>query len=438
MRDDTSGSGPDALRHGAMLFLGMLAIAPIAAAQSTLVAHDIPSATSFAPSQGERAFAVGGVWCNAGADPLSWIATDERHPVTGTNLLRVDDGRLVQIGASWAWHHACPLQTSLCGACTPEPGFCPSSLGVGCSTTSTASALGQQSQLGPRSQIDASVVVFPFPFSAPPASGTLARRCRVALADLDPALHADAAYAFQTVTLHADSNDAASVVRRVQTQPLTTTGSVLFAAPAASGASAIDFWHAVHEDVAIVDIALDGLVRVGARVVAVDGGWRYEFAIENIDAHEAIAAFSVPLRGASAGELRFDAPLPHSGEVTSGEPWDASVGDAIAWSTTSFAKDPLANAIRWGTVYSFGFTSGRPPAPALATLLTFRNGQSIEISLPAPAAVGDLDLDGAVGPADLASLLGAWGRCDACPEDLDGDGAVGASDLAIVLGNWTN
>jgi predicted outer membrane repeat protein len=47
----------------------------------------------------------------------------------------------------------------------------------------------------------------------------------------------------------------------------------------------------------------------------------------------------------------------------------------------------------------------------------------------------DLNGDGAVGPLDLAILLGAWGVGD-CIADLDGDGSVGASDLAILLGAW--
>jgi hypothetical protein len=48
---------------------------------------------------------------------------------------------------------------------------------------------------------------------------------------------------------------------------------------------------------------------------------------------------------------------------------------------------------------------------------------------------GDLDGDGVVGPADLASLLGSWGESG--PSDLDGDGTTGPSDLAIMLGLWS-
>lgn len=49
---------------------------------------------------------------------------------------------------------------------------------------------------------------------------------------------------------------------------------------------------------------------------------------------------------------------------------------------------------------------------------------------------GDLDLDGEVGPSDLAVLLSLWGLGGAFVPDLDGDGLVGPGDLAILLANW--
>ncbi len=48
---------------------------------------------------------------------------------------------------------------------------------------------------------------------------------------------------------------------------------------------------------------------------------------------------------------------------------------------------------------------------------------------------GDIDLDGVVGAADLAELIGAWGSPDLLA-DLDGDGVVTASDLADLIGRW--
>jgi hypothetical protein len=53
--------------------------------------------------------------------------------------------------------------------------------------------------------------------------------------------------------------------------------------------------------------------------------------------------------------------------------------------------------------------------------------------------IGDLNNDGAVGPADLAELLAQWGACGDCgdcPADLDGSCNVGPGDLAEMLANW--
>lgn len=52
------------------------------------------------------------------------------------------------------------------------------------------------------------------------------------------------------------------------------------------------------------------------------------------------------------------------------------------------------------------------------------------------AVVGDLNGDGRVNAADLATLLAAWGPCVGCAADLNGDGAVNAGDLAILLAAW--
>ncbi len=52
-----------------------------------------------------------------------------------------------------------------------------------------------------------------------------------------------------------------------------------------------------------------------------------------------------------------------------------------------------------------------------------------------PIVPADLDGNGHVDAADLASLLAAWGGTG--PADLDGDGVVGASDLAVLLAAWT-
>jgi hypothetical protein len=49
-------------------------------------------------------------------------------------------------------------------------------------------------------------------------------------------------------------------------------------------------------------------------------------------------------------------------------------------------------------------------------------------------AAGDLDLDGFVGPFDLALILGNW---EAEGHDVNGDGIANGIDLAILLSNWS-
>jgi hypothetical protein len=51
-------------------------------------------------------------------------------------------------------------------------------------------------------------------------------------------------------------------------------------------------------------------------------------------------------------------------------------------------------------------------------------------------ALGDLDLDGTVGAADLSVLLSFWGFPNPPVGDLDGNGVIGGGDLSVLLSNW--
>jgi len=58
---------------------------------------------------------------------------------------------------------------------------------------------------------------------------------------------------------------------------------------------------------------------------------------------------------------------------------------------------------------------------------------------PVEGPPGDLDIDCAVGLADLEILLNSWGPCPDCVNclaDLDGDCAVAVPDLLTLLANW--
>jgi hypothetical protein len=64
-----------------------------------------------------------------------------------------------------------------------------------------------------------------------------------------------------------------------------------------------------------------------------------------------------------------------------------------------------------------------------------RVGADGVLGAPPAGNPADLNGDGSVNAADLATLLGQWGLSGSA--DLDGNGTVGAADLTIMLGAWS-
>ena len=69
-------------------------------------------------------------------------------------------------------------------------------------------------------------------------------------------------------------------------------------------------------------------------------------------------------------------------------------------------------------------------APAWAQIATASADQFADVCL------GDLNGDGVVNSADLASILGSYGICRGCDEDLNHDGYVDETDVKILALRW--
>ena len=159
-----------------------------AAAQPDVIVGDVTGPCNYTAQSGYDAFSLGTTSCNLGTAPLIWQATTNEHPVMGGTLYRYDPAnrcRFTMIGMSWVKHGFGALQQDICGGCQPYPNN--TALGINCSDPYGACQNGQQSGLGPRSDINPSTGYFSYPPSNPSWSGNTARRLRVPLADLDTA-----------------------------------------------------------------------------------------------------------------------------------------------------------------------------------------------------------------------------------------------------------
>ncbi|PYJ76790.1 MAG: hypothetical protein DME69_12475, partial [Verrucomicrobia bacterium] len=59
-------------------------------------------------------------------------------------------------------------------------------------------------------------------------------------------------------------------------------------------------------------------------------------------------------------------------------------GGSLTWSCETFAQNPNANALRWGTLYNFRFDSNRPPQDEFAVIGFFKTGVPIMAAIQGP------------------------------------------------------
>ncbi|MFN0137624.1 MAG: hypothetical protein ACKVS9_16085 [Phycisphaerae bacterium] len=421
-------------------------------------------------SVGEHdAFTANYVACNIGDVAAGWDTSSADHPVFAMGLYRVitDGGasRIEQVGMSWA-HHA------ISGALNSN--FCCSGCGSSaitmflsprCSTTSSSGFIGTQQYFGPRYQVSASTGVFDYPFVAAATQDGTSRRLRARLSDLVGAAPTTRYFIEMQLVSAADTSDG-NVVNNATTREVRLSGTpteqaLNFANGSVThaGRAAIFEWQDVTPGVVVrsVEIPGDGVVFVAGNVTDMGNGrWRYDYAIQNLNADRGIRSLSIPIEGCTAVEqVSFRDVGYHSGDGPGDvnfddTDWAATLGGgSVTWTTASFDENPSANALRWGTLYSFSFVSDASAEPsATATLNLFRPGltAAIEVAgLPAPLAtpspLGDLDTDCDVDLSDLARMLATFGLCTGQPgyfrpADLTDNGCVELGDLAILLANF--
>jgi len=358
-----------------------------------IIVGNIPSVTNYGQVGGTYAYALGTDACNLGDQPVLWVASTNQHPVIGQNIYRLEAGRFEQIGQSWLEHGFTALPLSTCCVC--QGAGTTSALGVGCSDPYGSSLNGSQSGLGPRSEVNALTGSFMYPFGAQGQTGNaIYKRVQVAGSDVDPALRPTATYYAECQYVTPDDAAAGNGRNNASWRPLNRsgfnfqlTGTVRRMEPAVMAWQAAD----PSVDLQMVDIPGEGRFWVGSNCYQGAGNtYRYEYVVFNLNSHRSAGSFTVPVgSGAQVSGLGMSFPRSHSGEPYDNVAWSAQLlGDRVVWSTDTFAQNPNANALRWGTTYSFWFESTNQPEVKAATLGLFRPGAEADplVSVCGPRA----------------------------------------------------
>lgn len=389
---------------------------------------DVLNATSLL---GVDALALGTTSCNMGNAPLNWFASTNQHPVIGGNLYRykiVDGaGRFEHVGMSWLKHGFAALSGSLCCPCQGGGG---TQLGVGCSDPYGAGLNGSQGGLGPKWQVDAHTGVFTYPPANPPWSGSTARRIEVDLNDLEPTSGSTTRYFGECQYVTPDDAAAGNQNNNASWREITVAGTPADRTFSLTGVtqraqSAIRVWEQIDPEVVLTDVQVpnDGLFIVGSRAYDLGGGlYRYEYSAYNMNSHRSGGTFRVPVpSGATVTNPGFHSIVYRNGDGPSNTnmssaPWAFSVANGFAtWATETEAQNVRANALRWGTTYTFRFDCDSPPANGALILGLWRSGspgtQLVDAKVPGSSSSAFCFGDGSGEPCPCGNVGQTGGGC---------------------------
>ncbi len=381
-----------------------------------VIVGDLNGIQNYGQVGGVYAYAIGTDSCNIGNQELLWIANNNQHPVIGQNIYRLENGRFQQIGQSWLKHGFTALQMNLCCAC--QSSGTGTRLGVGCSDPYGAGLNGSQSGLGPKSEVNATTGQFLYPFGAQGQTGNaIYKRIQVAGSDIDAALHPTATFYGEGQYVTPDDAAAGNGTNNVSWRPLNRSGfNFQMTSTTRRAEPAVMAWQAADPtvDLQIVDVPGEGRFWVGSNCYQGPGNtYRYEYVVFNLNSHRSAGSFTVPVGvGAQITGMGMSFPRSHSGEPYDNSVWNAQMlGDRVVWSTESHSVNANANAIRWGTTYSFWFESNNAPEVKSATLGLFRPGPQadplVSVCGPQGGTAGPIVTNYCTAMANSTGLTGA-------------------------------
>lgn len=388
--------------------------------------------TRWGTVSGITAYSFPGTACNIGTCWADWYSDSNAHPVIAQNMFKLKDGRFQQIGQSWVKHIAAAADESLCGSCLPADGV---HLGVNCSDTYGTGGRqgnGAQMRLGDKAAVDAYTGYFPYPQADLTLTGNaIYKRLQVHNFDLDPATNPGAKYfvemqyvQYQDATHGYGENNASYKHLNVSGNSADGIYTVTMVGTTVVGQPAIMAWKAADPSVILTTAHLpdDGKLYLGTKVTYLGAGvWRYEYALQNLNASYAPLALSIPIpSGTTVSGSSFHDVDYHSDAKQDNTNWARTTSaTAVQWKANTLLLDGhITNALRWGTLYNFRVDVNASPGTH-AILLGYNEppAPTYSLSLSIPTLTPSLcDNDGICDPGET---------CASCAADCSGQGGGG-------------
>jgi hypothetical protein len=184
-------------------------------------------------------------------------------------------------------------------------------MGVNCSDLYDTTGNGLQNRLGMKYSVNPYTGYYPYPPPAMTLTGNaIYKRLQVHNFDLDPASNPAAKYfvemqymQYQDSANHKDGNNSSYRPIIINGNSGTGIYNITLTGQTAVSQPAIMAWKAADPSVILTEAAMpnDGKLYLGTKVTYRGGGvWRYEYAIQNVNAAMAPLAISIPFPAGTA------------------------------------------------------------------------------------------------------------------------------------------
>lgn len=347
----------------------------------------------YGQNSGIAAYSFATQSCNVGTTGLNWNQSPSlTHPVISQNMFRLKDGRFEQLGQSWLKHGFCALCEGGCGNGT---GFgCAQTLFPGCADTYWAT-LNDGRDGGPKYRVDAANGSHVHPASGSAGNSTIRGRLQCAVSDMDPSQNPGAQYMIEGGYVGSDDAAAGNAVNNMSWRMVNvnSVSNITGGGVTNTGENALFGWKALDSNVTLVqftNLNEAGAGKNGYFWVAYtvtdngNGTWTYNYAVENQNSTQGAESFEIPAGSTTLTDVWFNDVDYHSGELQDGTDWVMTQnGSGIKFSCTqTHAQNANANALNWGTAYSFGFTADAGPVAGTGILDLFEPGVGSVITGP--------------------------------------------------------